>query len=381
VLNEDERKHYVDIVGRIINGKPYTFDEFQQHIEIQNRNVRSGPPVGEIFPDYFKLPNQIGVVKTIQSLAGPSGLLLVFVRSVVRCPYCRNQLAEMSQSLDDLLERGFNVAAVTTDSEEVVREFVDHAKIRYSVLIDNEAEIIERLGLLNTNVPKESPANNRGRIPFAGHYLLSSDGRVLDSKFTDDLRHRPSGVDLVFRRYGPGSSSEAVEIKTGEIRAQVILSTARVLNNQDIAVLIRFEIVPGLHVYGAPLPAHYTSLSVLFDEELLARQQFEYPNPKYVTLEAIGETLPIYDGTFEVPGTIRLKWSPPAAQRGSDFDKHRIPPGSYTLRGMLNYQACGDSSCLMPVSAPFSLPLTILPDALPKTMPFPRDYILPNRVA
>ena len=39
-----------------------------------------GPQVGERVPD-FKLPDQIGQLRTIQSIMGPRGALLVFIRS------------------------------------------------------------------------------------------------------------------------------------------------------------------------------------------------------------------------------------------------------------------------------------------------------------
>jgi hypothetical protein len=41
---------------------------------------RLGPQVGEIVPD-FSLPDQTGRTRTLQSIMGPRGAMLVFVRS------------------------------------------------------------------------------------------------------------------------------------------------------------------------------------------------------------------------------------------------------------------------------------------------------------
>jgi hypothetical protein len=39
-----------------------------------------GPQVGEVVPD-FSLPDQTGAIRTRESIMGPSGAMLVFVRS------------------------------------------------------------------------------------------------------------------------------------------------------------------------------------------------------------------------------------------------------------------------------------------------------------
>lgn len=379
-VSEADNRRYVDIVGRMINGGEVSDEEFQFHIGLQNRDIQSGTPIGLRLPD-FALPDETGATRTVADLAGPNGLLLVFVRSVTRCPYCRNQLAEMNLSLGDARARGVNVAAVTTDAMDVVQDFVAFAQVQYRVLVDQNADVIERLGLLNVNLPKDSPANNGGRIPFAGHYLLAPDGTVLDKAFTDDLRHRASGADLIFKHYGPGSSSVGVEINAGELKAEVILATGRVLNNQDIAFRVRFEVQPGWHVYGSPLSADYTPLALEFDDILLSRQRLDLPPPELLTFEASGETFPVHEGAFEATGTIRLKWSPPSGlHRGREeqFAKQTIQPGDYKLRGHLRYQACSEKICLTPETVPFELPLRIEPDAPPVRSSFPVDHMTPG---
>lgn len=55
---------------------------------------RLGPQVGsKALP--FALPDQSGRTRTLDSLMGPKGLMLVFSRSADWCPYCKTQLVEM----------------------------------------------------------------------------------------------------------------------------------------------------------------------------------------------------------------------------------------------------------------------------------------------
>jgi len=69
-----------------------------------------------------------------------------------------------------------------------------------------------------------------------------------------------------------------------------------------------------------------------------------YPKSKTFTLEGIGELL-VYDGTF----TITL---PVSAARNA-------VPGPRTLTGTLRYQACDETTCLLPINAPVTIDVRI----------------------
>jgi hypothetical protein len=56
--------------------RPATQQEQPERIDVS----RLGPQVGEIVPD-FSLPDQTGRTRTLQSIMGPRGAMLVFFRS------------------------------------------------------------------------------------------------------------------------------------------------------------------------------------------------------------------------------------------------------------------------------------------------------------
>src|SRR5436190_18628804 len=60
-----------------------------------------GPQVGTRVPD-FTLTDQNSKTRTLQSLMGPKGLMLLFYRSADWCPYCKTQLAELQTRVDEL---------------------------------------------------------------------------------------------------------------------------------------------------------------------------------------------------------------------------------------------------------------------------------------
>jgi DsbC/DsbD-like thiol-disulfide interchange protein len=141
------------------------------------------------------------------------------------------------------------------------------------------------------------------------------------------------------------NSQGQAAINADEVRAQILLSTPRPLSGQPVPVAVEFEIAPGWHVYGSPLPEGYTPVTVTFDNELLSAQNLNFPKPAPVRFELLGETLPVYQGRFKVNGNVVLR--------------RNLAPGNHRLRGTLAFQECNDNLCKMPEQARFEIPLWV----------------------
>jgi DsbC/DsbD-like thiol-disulfide interchange protein len=143
----------------------------------------------------------------------------------------------------------------------------------------------------------------------------------------------------------PMGSQTKVVVDANEVRARIALSEARALSGQRVGVIIDFDIAPGWHVYGKPLPEEYTPTTVTFDKDLLSAQKLDFPQPKPVKFELLDETLPVYQGHFKVVGDILLR--------------QKLSPGEHRLGGTLSFQECNDNLCKMPRQVRFELPLRI----------------------
>ena len=53
---------------------------YVKHVNATNDNYSTGPECGQRIPD-FVLPDQKGILRSLDNLIGPNGLLLVFHRS------------------------------------------------------------------------------------------------------------------------------------------------------------------------------------------------------------------------------------------------------------------------------------------------------------
>jgi len=80
-----------------------------------------GPQVGDRVPD-FTLRDQAGTLRTLKSVMGRRGAMLVFVRSADWCPYCKTQLVELQGRAKELQGQGIGVVSISYDSREVLAE-------------------------------------------------------------------------------------------------------------------------------------------------------------------------------------------------------------------------------------------------------------------
>jgi DsbC/DsbD-like thiol-disulfide interchange protein len=138
-----------------------------------------------------------------------------------------------------------------------------------------------------------------------------------------------------------------VEVHADQVKAAIRLASVSVPAGGKVAITAHFAIAPGWHIYGAPLPAgeDLTPTSLSFGKELAAHQSVTMPPPAPLHFEALGETLPVYQGDFTSSAELQLKPD--------------LKPGPQTLSGTLRFQECNDSLCKMPRTVEFTLPLQI----------------------
>jgi DsbC/DsbD-like thiol-disulfide interchange protein len=140
-------------------------------------------------------------------------------------------------------------------------------------------------------------------------------------------------------------SPAAVVVKAEDVTAKVALSNGQSSAGGQLGVTVAFEVAPGWHIYGDPLPSEFTTTKIKFDDQLLREQSLKMPAPTPVKFEALGETYPVYSGKFNAIGKLGLKPT--------------LAPGDYKLAGTLEFQECNDTMCKLPQSVHFELPLTI----------------------
>ena len=122
-------------------------------------------------------------------------------------------------------------------------------------------------------------------------------------------------------------------------RRSIALSaeTPAVKPGGEVTLAIEIDLKPGMHVY-APGVENYLPLAWTLKPSLgWTAREAVYPQPKLLHLEAIGETVPVFEGHLRL--TRKLIVGP--AQRGE-----------LTIEGALRAQACDDRMCYLPETLP-----------------------------
>ncbi len=251
----------------------------------------------------------------------------------------------MEQSRPLIEREGLRVAAVSYDSQETLQRFAEKYQIRIPLLSDRDSAVIRSFGILNTNI---APGLRAHGVPHPVEYLIAPDGVVIRKYFVPNYQHRVTASAIVFREFGVASDgAPTVTLRSGALTVEVGLSAAKAFAGQEISFFAKFTLQPGWHVYGSPLPQAYTATSVPFEDPKIIRQSFELPPAVPMRIAALGETIPVYSGSFRGLGSLLLKFP--------------LEEGKTVLSGQVRFQQCSDTVCEVPEAIPFELPLTLDP--------------------
>ncbi len=240
---------------------------------------------------------------------------------------------------------GVNLAAVSYDSPETLLSFARKHGIGDPLLSDRDSAVIRRFGIFNTNI---APGLRAYGVPHPVEYLVAPDGAVVRKYFVPNYQHRVTGSAVALREFGAADrTAPAITLRSGALTVEVGLAAAKGFAGQQIGFFAKFTLEPGWHIYGAPLPEAYTPTSVAFDDPNVIAQSFDLPPAQPMEIGALGETIPVYSGSFSGTGSLLLKFP--------------IDAGEVALHGQVHFQQCGDSVCEAPETIPFELRLTLQP--------------------
>ena len=244
-----------------------------------------------------------------------------------------------------LEKNGVRIAAISYDAQEVLAAFARRYAIGFPLLSDKGSETIRRFGIFNFNMAPDLRAYG---VPHPVEYLVAPDGTVVRKYFVPNYQHRVSGSAVALREFGTvDRDAPGVTLESGALAVRIGFPSAKAFAGQEVGFFAQFALEPGWHIYGSPLPEGYTATSVTFESANIMRQRLELPVAEMLNFPSLGETLPVYSGTFQGTGTLLLK--------------HPLPDGKLVLPGHLHFQQCSDTVCEPPQVLAFELALTLEP--------------------
>jgi hypothetical protein len=257
---------------------------------------------------------------------------------------------ELQASLPDYLRAGVAVFAISYDPVNALASFAEKYGITFPLLADEGSVVIERLGLLNTHVQEHHafygipPRDMVVGVPYPGAFILDERGIVVDKRFHASYRERETGTGLLEAGFGKQASIHGSDVTAGDeyltINAHLDSDTYRSM--QRLRLSVDLTIASGFHVYGQPIPAGYTPLSVAVDSiDGLEVGDLEAPLPTPFRVDGLDEQFMVH------AGTVRLAIPLTFTQR----------LGDQQLGVTVSYQLCSDTACLPPTSARMEVPV------------------------
>jgi peroxiredoxin len=301
-----------------------------------------GPPVGAKMAG-FELPDQDGKVRTLGSLLGPKGAVILFYQSADWCPYCKAQLVELEQNQTEFRDLGLGIAAISYDSVAVLHNFAERRGIHFPLLSDRDSKVIRELGILNETTPTDNPFFG---VPYPGSFVLDAQGVITAKYFEDDFRERYTSADILAHQFGVQLQAARSEVEGKQLKLEASASNALVGAGQRVSLTLDIEMKPNMHVYAPGVEDNYIPINWKMKEsDAAAAHEVSYPPSEKLHLAAIDETVPVYRDHFRLSREITIA-------QDAKLRPALNSSGKFTVEGTLRYQACDDRVCYIPQELP-----------------------------
>jgi DsbC/DsbD-like thiol-disulfide interchange protein len=137
------------------------------------------------------------------------------------------------------------------------------------------------------------------------------------------------------------------------VEASAVLETNAAHPGATVHAAVVAKITPGYHIND-----HKPSHDYLIPTELkmepndhVSVQDIKYPPGTPIKFEFDDAKLSVYEGTLVVRAALKIATG--------------TPPGDYTLKGKLAYQACNERACFPPASVPVELVFKVVRASVP----------------
>ena len=246
-------------------------------------------------------------------------------------------------------KQGVKLAAISYDSEEILKFFADRHKIEYPMLADPESKIIQAYGVLNP----EATGMQKG-FARPGYFFIDSNGIIREKFFEAKYRERLTGNSIIAKLF-PELGQEVTEtLEAPHLQLAVQQSDRNGVPGTRITLVAEVRLPPDVHVY-APGAQGYKPIKLVIEPiPELELKPLVYPASKILYLPAIKEHVPVFEGTFRISQDVKVS----SAGLGSSLGKDGT---TLAINGSLEYQACDKTTCYAPTSVPVRWQLQVFP--------------------
>jgi hypothetical protein len=247
--------------------------------------------------------------------------------------------------LNELKKRGIGLAAISYDPPEVLSDFARRRGITFPLLSDPESKTIKSYGILNTTV---NPTASFGKtavygIPFPGSFIIDRKHVVTARRFEDAYQERATVSTILQEMAGSGAAAGAKHT-TEHLEFTTYASDETIAGGTVFSLVLDIKPLKGIHVYAPGAKGYKTIALRLEPSQGLKLRPIQFPASEIYRFVPLNERVPVYRKPFRLVQELNVELS----RDGQAL----LRSDKVTIRGFLDYQACNDKVCFVPMSVP-----------------------------
>lgn len=233
---------------------------------------------------------------------------------------------------------------------EVLAGFAEKRGVIYPLLSDEGSHTIRALGLYNEHLAEQHAVYGVGvrdeqiGVSYPGIFVLDEQGIIVEKRFEQSYRTRPTPAVLVEDLIGVAAAQPAVlaQAEREGVTISAWLGSATYRPFQKLRLHVSLRMAEGIHVYGTPIPEDYVPLEITVEPfDGLSADTVEMPEAHAFRMEGVDEAFVVYEGEVSAAMTLAIVAN----------------QGQVTLQVRVRYQACTESFCYMPEDVLLELPV------------------------
>jgi AhpC/TSA family/Disulphide bond corrector protein DsbC len=255
----------------------------------------------------------------------------------------------LQNARDKFRQQGLGLAAISYDSEAILRDFAQRHKIEYPLLADPRSQIIRRYGVLNT----EATGVTKG-MAHPGYCYVKPNGTVKEKFFETAYTDRDTASSLLQKLFPELVEGTGRIVSAPYIKLTLLQSDEVVVPGSRFTLTAEVELPSGMHVY-APEVKRYKPIQLIMDASPHMKFPLvRYPKAKVLFLPVINESVPVYEGNFRLLQDV-------VVSADGTFIGSLTQPKTVTVKGTLLYQACDSVKCYLPQKSGVSWDVRVIP--------------------
>ena len=191
-------------------------------------------------------------------------------------------------------------------------------------------------------------------VPFPGTFLVDGNGVVRSKYFEDSYRDRVSAPTILLREFGSAAGTREHTARTSHLEMKYYATRDTVRPNLRFTLVADFQLPPKMHVYAPSVQGYIPIRFELDPSPYFTAHPTEYPPPEMLYLPAIQETVPVFQGRYQVRQEVTMA-------PNEVLDPVLQGTGEIKIRGQLRYQACDDKICYLPQTIPLEWTVAVVP--------------------